>query len=490
MAKISFGTDGWRGILARDFTFDNVALVARAVAGYVQAHGLAGRGMVIGYDNRFLSDQLAATVAGVFTGLGIPVYMTGRATPTPVTAFAVKQRRAAGAVMLTASHNPPEYNGFKFIPDYAGPALPHITKEIEDNIHRLQEEAGGEKSALPATPAGPGTAPGTNAPPAAGRMEPAAEEVVDPRPDYFAHIRNLVDLSAIARSGLKVVIDPMYGAGIGYLEELLGEAGARVTVLHNRRDPLFGGGLPEPTGKSLGELRELVREQEADLGLALDGDADRFGIIDRDGGYIPPNQFLPLLYYHLLTRGERGPAARTVATSHLLDRIAAANGQEVFETPVGFKYIGQHLMEKDCLLGGEESGGLSVRGHIPEKDGILAGLLAARMVAQHGKSLAALLEEVWARFGRLYSERLDIRTTAEEKRRVLGLLGELNPARVAGLSVVRRVTLDGIKLVLDNGAWMLVRASGTEPVFRIYVEANSAEEMRRIQEGARELLGI
>jgi len=480
MVEISFGTDGWRGILARDFTFDNVALVARAVADYLQAHRLSARGVVIGYDNRFLSEQLAAAVADVFVAGGIPVYITGRATPTPVTAFAVRHYGAGGAVMLTASHNPPEYNGFKFIPDYAGPALPHITGEIEANIRRLQEEADAARGREGGSPRE-----------AAGTPDRADRRMIDPRPEYFTHIKNLVDLTPLARAGLTVVIDPMYGAGIGYLEALLGEAGVRVIALHDRRDPLFGGGLPEPTGKSLGELRARVLAEGADLGLALDGDADRFGIIDRDGTYIPPNQFLPLLYYHLLfSRGERGPAARTVATSHLLDRIAAACGQEVFETPVGFKYIGQHLMEKGCLVGGEESGGLSVRGHIPEKDGILAGLLAARMVAQHGKSLTDLLAEVWGRFGRLYSERLDIRTTEEEKRRVLALLREFSPAKLAGLSVVRRLTVDGVKLVLENGSWTLVRASGTEPVFRIYTEAGGEEEMHRIEQDMKNLLGL
>ncbi|SHJ28389.1 phosphoglucomutase/phosphomannomutase family protein [Desulfofundulus thermosubterraneus] len=469
--KISFGTDGWRGILARDFTFDNVALVTRAVADYLEAHHLAGQGVVVGYDNRFLSEQLAATVAGVFTGRGIPVYLTGRATPTPVTAFAIKEHRAGGAVMLTASHNPPEYNGFKFIPEYAGPALPHITREIEDNIHRLQ--ATGEHEG--------------------GQAEPSrdAAQKIDPRPAYFQHIIKLIDLDAIRKARLRVIVDPMYGAGIGYLEDFLADESVQVEAIHNRRDPLFGGSLPEPTGKSLGELRSLVLERNAHLGLALDGDADRFGIIDRDGTYIAPNLFLPLLYYHLLqTRGERGPVARTVATTHLLDRLARAFNQEVYETPVGFKYIGQHLLEKNCLLGGEESGGLSIRGHIPEKDGILAGLLAAEMVAAHGKSLGDLASEVWSRFGRLYSERLDVHTSAEEKERVLGLLEDFYPPEIGGLKVERRIAVDGTKLVLENGAWVLVRASGTEPLFRIYVEASTEEELRRLQQAARSMLGL
>ena len=245
------------------------------------------------------------------------------------------------------------------------------------------------------------------------------------------------------------------------------------------------------TAKTLGELRRLVLERGAAVGLALDGDADRFGIIDRDGSFIAPNEFLPLLYYHLLEyRGERGPVARTVATTHLLDRLAEAYGQETYETPVGFKYIGQHLLEKGCLLGGEESGGLSVRGHIPEKDGILAGLLAAEMVAARKKSLRELLEELWSRFGRLYSRRLDVHTTPQEKERVLGKLRDFAPRELAGKKVLRRLDVDGVKLLLDGGSWVLVRPSGTEPLFRLYAEAGSEEELRAVQEAAREALGL
>lgn len=469
-AKISFGTDGWRGILARDFTFDNVELVTRAVADYLHGHGLAGRGIVVGYDNRFLSDHFAAAASDVFASCGIPVYLVGRPTPTPVTAFAIKEYGTGGAVMLTASHNPPEYNGFKFIPEYAGPALPHITQEIEENIRRLQDSP----PSLLATGG-----------------QPAPRQECDPRPAYFRHVRHLVDLKAVRREALSVVVDPMYGAGIGYLEEILAGEGAEVTAVHNHRDPLFGGGLPEPTAKTLGELRRLVLERGARVGLALDGDADRFGIIDSDGSFVSPNEFLPLLYYHFLEyRGEKGPVARTVATTHLLDRLAEAYGQEVYETPVGFKYIGQHLLEKNCLLGGEESGGLSVRGHIPEKDGILAGLLAAEMVAVHRKSLRELLEEIWSRFGRLYSRRLDIHTSPQEKQQVLARLKEFCPHELAGIKVLRRVDVDGVKLVLANGSWVLVRPSGTEPLFRLYVEAGSEEELQRIQEAAKGALGL
>lgn len=469
MEKISFGTDGWRGILARDFTFANVELVARAVAEYLRGHGLAAQGVVVGYDTRFLSERFAAAVGEVFASAGVPVYLAGRPTPTPVTAYAIKEYGAGGAVMLTASHNPPEYNGFKFIPEYAGPALPHITREIEERVRRLAGQPG--------------------PPPAA--KGPAPRREIDPRPAYFRHVRRLVDLAAVRREGLAVVVDPMYGAGAGYLEEILAGEGATVTAVHNHRDPLFGGSLPEPTAATLGELRRLVLERGAAVGLALDGDADRFGIIDRDGSFITPNEFLPLLYYHLLEhRGERGPVARTVATTHLLDRLAEAYGQEAYETPVGFKYIGQHLREKGCLLGGEESGGLSVRGHIPEKDGILACLLAAEMVAARRKTLRELLGELWSRFGRYYSRRLDVHTAPEEKERVLKTLRDFAPRELAGKKVLQRLDVDGVKLLLEGDSWVLVRPSGTEPLFRLYAEARSEEELQAVCEAAKQALGL
>ncbi|MHB1041672.1 MAG: phosphoglucomutase/phosphomannomutase family protein [Eubacteriales bacterium] len=491
MKKISFGTDGWRGILARDFTFDNVELVARAVAGYVLAHGQAGRGMVIGYDNRFLSENFAASIAGVMTGSGIPVYMTRRVTPTPVVAFAVRFYGAAGAVMLTASHNPPEYNGFKFIPDYAGPALPHITGEIEDRIGRLQAAGMDMEAAGGGEAAGRASADRGLGPEGGGAPERAEVREIDPFEDYARHLAGLVDFAAIGEAGLSVAVDPMYGAGVGYLDELLRRAGASVVAIRNHRDPLFGGGLPEPTAHTLGELRGMVTGGGARLGLALDGDADRFGIIDAGGDFISPNQFLPVLYHHLLNaRGIVGPVARTVATTHLLDRVAERHGQAVLETAVGFKYIGRCLHEKGAVLGGEESGGLAVKGHVPEKDGILAGLLAAEIVARQGRSLTGALEDIYREYGRVVSERLDVHTSQADKGRVLAELKGLDPGSLAGRKVVGRLTVDGLKLLLDDGSWALIRASGTEPLFRIYVEAASPESMREVRAAVRELLGI
>jgi len=492
--KIKFGTDGWRGIMADDFTFDNVRLVSRAVADYINAHQMGEKGIVVGYDNRFLADRFADTVAEVMVENGIPVYKTQSPTPTPVTAFGVKTWNTAGAVMITASHNPPEYNGLKFIPHYAGPALPHITGEIENNINRLQ---GGivdrwdqeEALALAEMPVQEKTA-GLNMQAVDNPIKPEIKEI-DPFPDYSRHMGNLIDVRAIGRAGLRLIVDPMYGCGIGYLEGLLREAGAEVQEIQCRRDPLFGGNLPEPTGKSLGELREWVLQEKAHLGLALDGDADRFGIIDVDGTYITPNQFLPLLYYHLVNkRGMRGPVTRTVATTHMLDRMAGKYGEEVFETAVGFKYIGRNLLEKGCVLGGEESGGLSIKGHIPEKDGILAGFLAAEMVAIHGKSLGELVQDLHREFGPIFSNRLDVHTSPEQKERVLAEMENFAPQQLVGVPVVSRITLDGVKLVLRDGSWVLIRPSGTEPLFRIYAEAESENKVKELQEAVCSELGL
>lgn len=518
MKVIKFGTDGWRGIIADDFTFANVRVVSQAVADYLNYKGAGHHGIVVGYDNRFLSDRFANVVADVFTGNGIKVYLGSEPLPTPVTAFAVKEYGAAGAVMLTASHNPPEYNGFKFIPEYAGPALPHITRAIEENIARLSDAPGkvfgadlemASELAVCSAPVDGARVSGVVPAPGQSRLDgeadlatgqalraersAAAERVyIDPRPAYFAHLEKLVDMGAIARSNLEVVVDAMHGSGMGYLDVMLKRAGNRVQECRCFRDPLFGGGLPEPTGKSLECACEIMRDEGTRLGLALDGDADRFGLIDSGGVFVTPNQFLPLLYHHLITvKGMLGPVTRTVATTHMLDIIARHHGQQVYETAVGFKYIGQNLLEKGCVLGGEESGGLSIRGHIPEKDGILAGLLAAEMVAMHGKSLAEITEEVSAVYGvHLYSERLDVHTTPEQKLRVLKKIEDFAPGELAGQPVAGRITLDGLKLVLKSGEWVLVRPSGTEPLFRIYAESSRPERIEEIHQAFIKQIGL
>lgn len=482
MSGIKFGTDGWRAVMAETFTFENVRMVAQSIADYINNHQLGPRGVVIGFDTRFLSDQFARTVAEVMLGNGIPVFLTDTYCPTPVTAYITTSRQAAGAVMLTASHNPPEYNGIKFIPEYGGPALPEVTDEVEQNLSALMQ--------LPEERAASCAPPYRCLSLEEGRRRGIVQEI-DPREEYLAHLSRIINVEAIRRRPLKVVVDPMYGCGMGYLEEFLARANCQVKTIHAFCDPRFGGIVPEPMGRWLSELREAVVSSRADLGLALDGDADRFGVIDRNGQYFTANESLYLFLHHLLhTREHRGPVARTVATTHMLDRIAIRYGLSVEETAVGFKYIGQSLRERGAIIGGEESGGLSIHGHVPEKDGILGCALMVEMVSVWGKDPAELKQEILAEYGSLVSERLDLHTTPEEKDRIMGILKEFNPAVIAGYRVLGSNRVDGLKLVLERDSWILIRPSGTEPLFRLYVETTDSQELKKIQEAVREMLKI
>jgi alpha-D-glucose phosphate-specific phosphoglucomutase len=470
---IKFGTDGWRAIMAKEFTFSNVEIVVQAVANYLKAADTPGEGVVIGYDNRFLSPEFARRAAEVMAGNGLRVFIGNKAMPTPVTAFAVVREKAKGALMFTASHNPPAYNGVKFIPHYGGPALPEVTTKLEAQLENV--EAKGEINGLLCED---------------GLASGIIREI-DPKEKYLEHLLTLVDGAAIKRAGLAVAVDPMFGAGVGYLDELFSSLNCQVTAMHNYRDPLFGGKMPEPSPKVLGELIKLVQEDEdLHLGLALDGDGDRFGIIDREGNFITPNQVLSLLFLHLLKKGWRGPVTKTVSTTQMLNRIAGKHQLETLETPVGFKYIGQNLMERGCIIGGEESGGLSIKGHLPEKDGILACLLMVELLAVERKQPAELLAQLEEEYGVLVNERLDIHCNHLEKERVLNLLAEWRPKQLGNKEIIDFSAVDGLKLVCTDGSWVLIRPSGTEPMFRIYGETATWEELRALQQEMRQALNI
>ncbi|MDD2587000.1 MAG: phosphoglucomutase/phosphomannomutase family protein [Syntrophomonadaceae bacterium] len=473
MGQIKFGTDGWRAIIAKDFTFANCRVVTQGIASYINSHNLGKKGIVIGYDNRFMSENFARECARVLVGNGIRVYLLRKAAPTPVTAYAILIKEAGGAIMITASHNPPEYNGIKFIPEYAGPALPEVTEVIEEEVNRL--EAGGKVYEL--------------------NLAEAAQfnlfEEVDIEEDYINHMMMIVQPEHFKEKNIKVVIDPMYGAGIGYLDKILGRLGCEVRTINNLRDTLFGGQMPEPTDELLGDLKRAVVSYNADIGLATDGDADRFGIIDRDGNFMTANRFMQLLLIHLLkTRGYRGPVCRSVATTHLLDKIARRNGLSIVETPVGFKYIGEAMREKGGLMGGEESGGLSIFGHIPEKDGILACMLAVEMLAYSSKTFTELQEESARDYGQAESRRYDIKVETEEKARILEKIREYKPRSIAGVRVDTSNEMDGVKIVLEDGSWVLIRSSGTEPVFRIYVEAPDLTRVENMSLEVMESVGL
>ncbi|NLO20707.1 MAG: phosphoglucomutase/phosphomannomutase family protein [Syntrophomonadaceae bacterium] len=473
MSKIKFGTDGWRAIIARDFTFSNCRVTAQGIAAYLNCTNLAKKGVIIGYDNRFMSKEFAEECARVLVGNGIKTFMLNKVSPTPVTAYAVHLKGAGGGLMITASHNPAEYNGIKYIPYYAGPALPEVTDAIEKEINRVKETGKIYELDL------------------AEAMELSLYQRIEADNEYFNHIRKLIEVGFLKKRKIKVVSNPMYGAGVGYLDQILTELGCEVRTINNHRDVLFGGSMPEPISKLLGDLKRAVVSYNADIGLALDGDADRFGIIDSGGNFISANHIMPLLLEHLLsTRKWRGPVCRSVGTTHMLDKVARSYGLSVIETPVGFKYISEALREKGCIMGCEESGGMSIFGHIPEKDGILGCLLAVEMLAYTGKSLVELAEEFKHKYGQSSNQRMDIKVDSSDQPEILENIEAFNPKTIAGAKVDSILETDGRKIVLEDDSWILIRYSGTEPVFRIYVEAENEGRMMQLQEEVLVSLGI
>jgi phosphomannomutase len=456
-SKIKFGTDGWRGIIADDFTFPNVRKVTRAIASYLETAYSKDRPVLIAYDTRFLADQFALKAAEVLVDLGWNVKITDRDCPTPVIAYNARYLNSAGALMFTASHNPAPYCGIKYIPDYAGPATPEITDTIVANIEKATDE-------LP------------------GKNPSGSISTFDPKPDYLHFIYTLLDIDKIRSANLKVKYDALYSTSRGYLDEVLQHCNCQLESFHTWRDVLFGGGMPEPKGEQLVDLVESVRSDHADLGLATDGDGDRFGIVDEQGNVLTPNTVLLVLARHLLqNKGKTGAIVRTVATTHLLDNFAAKHNLPIYETAVGFKYIGEKMRETAVLIGGEESGGLSIIGHIPEKDGILADMLVAEAIAYEGKPLSQLVQEaITEADGPLYNQRLDLHLTESHKVNVIDSFTKNPPTEVAGIKVKEVGRKDGIKLYLAEGSWVLLRPSGTEPLVRVYMETNSSTKLSQI----------
>jgi alpha-D-glucose phosphate-specific phosphoglucomutase len=470
---IKFGTDGWRAIIAEDFTFANVRACAAAAVRYLRSRGLDERPFVVGYDTRFASEDFAAAVAEVAAAAGIRTLLADRPCPTPVVSFAILERGAGGAVVITASHNPWRYNGFKYKPEYAGSASPEIVAAIE--------------AELPAILAGP----------APGRLPlPDAEarglvERFDPRAGYLARLGELVDIAALRSAGLRVAIDAMYGAGAGYFPELLTGGATTVVELHGQRNPIFPGiASPEPIAKNLEELCAFVPREGFDVGIANDGDADRVGLVDERGRFINQLQVFALLTYYLLEyRGERGPIVKSVTTTQMVQRLGEQYGVPVYETPVGFKYLGPKMLEVGALIGGEESGGYGFRGHIPERDGVLAGLYLLDFIARTGKRPSELLDELSARVGPHFYDRVDIHLSEEERPKVLARAQAARPDAIAGLRVTGIDTTDGFRFVLDGRGWLLLRFSGTEPLLRIYTEVDDEALVQRVLDAGRELVG-
>lgn len=463
--KIQFGTDGWRGIIGDDFTFPNVWKVTRAIATYLEKVYSQECPVLVAYDTRFLADQFAHTSGKILADLGWTVKITDRDCPTPVIAYQARFLNSAGALMFTASHNPPRYCGIKYIPDYAGPATPAITDQIVANLEVSSD-----------------------APPT-GRNKHKISSF-DPKPDYLKFIYSLIDVDRIRSAGLKVKYDALYSTSRGYLDEILKHCHCHLESFHAYRDVLFGGGMPEPKGEQLVTLIEAIKQDQADFGVATDGDSDRFGIVDEQGNVLNPNTILLILARHLIkNKGKTGAIVRTVATTHLLDNLADKYGLELLETPVGFKYIGEKMRETQVLIGGEESGGLSIIGHIPEKDGILANILIAEVIAYEGKPLSQLAQQAIIEVnGPTYNYRLDLPLEEPEQATILNNCITNPPTEVANIKVKQVGRQDGIKLYLEDGSWILLRPSGTEPLIRIYLETNSLNKQTQLAQSIKSFI--
>jgi alpha-D-glucose phosphate-specific phosphoglucomutase len=461
--SIHFGTSGWRAVIADEFTFAAVGRVTEAIC--EQFANEAGRPVIVAHDTRFLGEEFAAECAEIVVAQGFEALRCDGPTPTPAVSHAIRSQEAVCGINFTASHNPPEYSGMKLSTADGAPALPAVTSKIEELLENPVE----------------------NRPKGAGVK---GSKSFDPRDAYLADLEQKIRFDLISAAGGRYAYDPLWGTGRGYLDDLLRRYGLSVTTIHNWRDVMFGGRAPEPEASHLQELRELVLADKCVLGLATDGDGDRFGVIDANGQFITPNQLIAILFDYLAgSRNWDGGVARSVATSHLVDRVAKAHGLPVYETPVGFKYIGELINEDKIILGGEESAGLSIKGHYPEKDGLLACLLAAETVAARGASLSEQLDQLFAQTGRLESGRTGVKLTPELMPVLQEKLKE-EPTSIGGRKVKSINRIDGLKIIFDNDSWLLVRPSGTEPLVRIYAESESAKDVEvLLEQGRKYLLG-
>ena len=457
---IKFGTSGWRAVIAEDFTFSNVRRALTGIARYVSRQKPRGARILVARDPRFLGEALVALAVEVLSKHGIIPLVMADAAPTPAVAYEVIRAHTDGAINFTASHNPPQYNGIKFSTPDGAPALPEVTQQIESEIPAVAPSE-------PAGDSGP------------------ASETVEIRQAYLGRIKELVDLAAIKKSGMKVAFDPLWGAARGYTDALLRENGIECSTVHDTRDVLFGGHAPEPDDHLLEDLRQTMRNHNCAIGVATDGDGDRFGILDADGSFVQPNYVIALLFDYLVeSRGWRNGVAKSVATTNLVNVVAEHYKVELYETPVGFKYIGELIKADKIAIGGEESAGLSIRYHVPEKDGILAGLLCCEMVASRGQSFAEQLRRLFAKVGSFYPLRENFRLTPEVKAAFTEKL-KAEPRQLFGRKIKNIDRKDGMKLVFEDGSWICYRLSGTEPVVRVYTEARSEEDLGKLSGAAK-----
>jgi phosphoglucomutase len=458
---IHFGTSGWRGVIADDFNFSGVRRAAAAIADHVCAQKKSPT-LIVAHDTRFFAEEFALTAASVLKEHGCRVLLCGEATPTPAVAHAIIHGKLDGGINITASHNPADYNGLKFSGPDGGPALPDVTKDIEKRAAAIEDD------------------------PISLHEIVDDFERVDPREPYFAQLSKLVRFDVLKKAKGTFVCDAVHGCGAGWLDRILAVYGVTATTIRANRDVLFDDSGPDPSEENLAPLKKAVLEKKALAGLATDGDADRFGILDRDGSFISPNHILGLLFDYLLeTRGNKLGASRSVATSHFLDAVARHHGVPLYETPVGFKYVGPLLRENKIVIGGEESAGLTIRGHVPEKDGILACLLVAEMIAARRASLAEQLRDLFRRVGgEFWPIRVNLHLGEDVQARLPERLRQ-EFKEFAGRRVARMDRADGLKLIFDDGSWVLMRPSGTEPVVRVYAESASPAASQKLAEDAR-----
>ena len=466
---IHFGTDGWRAVISDTFTFHNLRLVAQAIADAVKsghwnnsewADEIDERKIIVGFDTRFLSDRYAQDVARVLAANGFTVFLSQADCPTPAISYAVHYHKAAAGIVITASHNAPRYNGIKLKAAYGGSALPEQSHRVEVYLNDNEERGRG---------------------PNLMEWEVARElkliEKFNPLPAYYEHLRKLIDFDAIAENPPRIVVDSMHGSGRGIIKGILQGTGCEVTEIRGEMNPGFGGTHPEPIGQNLGALAGAISTGMGGLGLATDGDADRIGAMDERGNFVDPHKIMALAFQYLVEqRGWSGPVVRTVSTTRMIDRLAERYAVPVYETPVGFNHIADYMLKEDVLIGGEESGGISFKGHIPEGDGILMGLLLVEIVATTGKSLGTLVNDLLNDVGPAFYERRDLRLKHPvAKKEMTNRLKNEAPAEIGGVAVGEVQTVDGVKYVMAEGSWLLIRPSGTEPVLRVYAEGRTSE---------------
>ncbi len=458
MTTIKFGTDGWRGVIDEDFTLPNARIVAQAIARYVVRGEDARRGVLIGYDHRHLSEEVAAAVADVVSSTGTPVWVADKPCPTPAISLLVRQRQAAGGLMITASHNPSRWNGIKYKASYGSSALPSIVAQIEKELAIV-------------------LANGVSSPP------PRKELIrpLEPRAPYLDTVEKLIDWERLRKAKFRFVADPMYGSAAGLLHELFTRNGVVCDEIRGTRDPEFGGIHPEPIEPHIDALRKAVLKGKYDAGLAADGDGDRIGAIDRDGSFVNPHQIFALMVWHLIgTRNLPGDIAKTFSVTKLIDKLAAKYGRKLYEVPIGFKYICELMLEREILIGGEESGGIGTSLYLPERDATVSALLLAELMAWHGKSLGELIHALHAEFGEHHYGRVDLDVTPAQKEGAIGYFADEKLKKLKDWPITRREDMDGIKIYFDGFGWAMVRPSGTENLLRLYSETNDPATTRRV----------